>query len=368
MRSIGLKTLMGAAAITLMASGAQAGAIAANPNPISFDAGFGKVVVNGQLTGLAFYQSNAQHYWPGDATSYFDIDNALVSVQKSDGMFQFYVQAGLYSFPTVGNGYDKSNDQNSWLGAVPFAYGKIQLDDNFSVQAGKLPTLVGAELAFTPQNINIERGLLWWQEPLSSRGVQANYSSGPFSIALSWNDGYYTNVWNTGSGLITYAIDDSNWIGFDASITAARNWYAGNQIYDLMYSWSADPWTIAPYLQYQHIDSTKYNGYSFNDSSSEWGIGVLASYQLDPNWSLNGRVEYETSSGNGWALEYGNKSKAWSLTVTPTYQDGIFFARGEVSYTGISDYWHNALYGYGFGTSGTKDNQFRALFETGVVL
>jgi hypothetical protein len=362
------KILLGAAgAVALLTSGAEAGAIAANPNPISFDAGFGKVTVDGQLTGLAYYQSNSNGSfygtWPGNAETYLDIDNALVSVAKTDGMFQFYVEGGLYSFPTVGNPYVKATATTpATFGAVPMAYGKIQLDDSFSIEAGKLPTLVGAELAFTPQNINIERGLLWWQEPLVSRGVQANYASGPLSVSLSWNDGSYTNIWNTGSGLISFAIDSSDTLAFDASVTAARNGYAGNQIYDLMYSYSADPWTIGPYVQYQHFDDTKYNGYSYNDSSSEWGIGVLASYQLDPNWSLNGRAEYEASSGNGWALEYGNKSKAWSLTVTPTYQDGLFFARGELSYTGLSDQT------VGFGKNFDKDNQFRALFETGIVL
>src|SRR3569832_2152289 len=203
----------------LMASGALAGAIAANPNPISFDAGFGKIVVSGQVSGLAYYQRNATNLFRGDVELTFDGDIALVTVQKSDGMFQFYVQAGLYSFPSGGVPYDKANDQNSFLGPVPVAYGKLQLTDSFSISAGKLPPLVGAELAFTPQNIKIERGLLWWQEPVSSRGVQANYSSGPLSIALSWNDGYYTNVWNTGSGLISYAFNSAYTLAFDAFFT-----------------------------------------------------------------------------------------------------------------------------------------------------
>jgi hypothetical protein len=359
MRSIGLKTLMGAAALSLAASGAQAGAIAANPHPISFDAGFGNITVSGQVSGLAFYQSNATHLAPGDATSYLDIDNALVTVQKSDGMFQFYIQAGLYSFPTVGNPYDKANDTNSSFGPVPVAY-------------GKLPTLVGAELAFTPQNVNIERGLLWWQEPLVSRGVQVNYSDGPLSISLSWNDGFYSDIWNTGSGLISYAIDDSNTIAFDASITpdVGNRLFEyrrpGQQIYDLMYTYSSDPWTIAPYVQYQAFnDHPSYScGGCKLSSGTEWGIGVLASYQIDPNWSLNGRFEYEAASDgspNFWALEYGQKSKAWSVTVTPTYQDGMFFARGELSYTGLSDFV------IGAGSNLNKDSQFRALFETGIV-
>lgn len=359
------KLLFGVASamtLALVTSGAQAGAIAANANPIAFDAGFGKVVVNGQLSGLAFYQTNATHLAPGDSDTFLDADNALLSVAKTDGTFQFYVQGGLYSFPTLGNPYVKADLVNSaLLGPVPVAYGKIQMGD-FSIQAGKLPTLIGAELMFTPQNINIERGLLWNQEPLVSRGVQANYADGPLSVSVSWNDGYYSNVWNTGSALVSFAIDSANTLAADASITAARDGFAGNQIYNLMYTFSADPWTVGPYLQYQHLDSTKIGGVSLDDSSSDWGVGVLASYQIDPNWSLNGRGEYEASHGNGSPFLYGPDSKAWSLTVTPTYQDGVFFARGELSYTGISDFV------FGAGKNFNKDSQVRAMFETGVVL
>jgi hypothetical protein len=380
MKSSTLKLLFGAAsALALMTGGAEAGAIAPNANPISFDPGIGKVTVDAQLTGLAFYQSNADHAVLGDGDTWLDIDNAMVTVQKSDGMFQFYVQGGLYSLPTLGNPYIKANYANFAYGEVPIAYGKVQLDDNFSIEAGKLPTLIGAEMPFTPQNINIERGLLWNQEPLFSRGVQANYADGPLSISLSWNDGAYTNIWNTGSGLISYAIDSSDTIAFDVSITPDVTNHLfeyrrpGQQIYNLMYTYNSDPVTIEPYVQYQaKNDHPSYScGGCKLSSGSDWGVGVLASYQLDPNWSLNGRFEYEAASSgspNFWALEYGQHSTAWSATVTPTYQDGIFFARGELSYTAIGDYAHNSFFGYGFGRNGTKDNQFRAMFETGVSL
>ncbi|MBU2781439.1 outer membrane beta-barrel protein, partial [Acidithiobacillus caldus] len=78
------------------------------------------------------------------------------------------------------------------------------------VEIGKLPTLIGAEDGFTFQNLNIERGLLWDVEPIVSRGVQANYSMGPLSASLSWNDGYYSNRYNTVSGDLTWTIDGSN--------------------------------------------------------------------------------------------------------------------------------------------------------------
>ena len=70
-----------------------------------------------------------------------------------------------------------------------------------------MPTLIGAEYAFTFQNMNIERGLLWNQEPIISRGIQGNYSSGPLTVSLSLNDGLYSNNYNWISGLVSYTLN-----------------------------------------------------------------------------------------------------------------------------------------------------------------
>jgi hypothetical protein len=61
-------------------------------------------------------------------------------------------------------------------------------------------------------------------------------------------------------------------------------------------------------------------------------------------------------------LGYGRGSNAWSLTLTPTYQKGIYFIRGEASYVKVDN-----LTGFGFGPLANKDNQFRAAIETGVL-
>ena len=344
--------LMMATAMVLSATAAEAGAIAPNATPITFDPGIGSnLTVSGQLSGLAYYQTNATHAFPGDNSSYLDLDNAMVGIAKTDGIFQFDVQAGEYDFPVVGYPYTKASTTTSdTFGVVPIAYAKLQLSDTFSVEAGKLPTLIGAELPFTTQNANIERGLLWNQEPLISRGVQANYASGPLSVSVSWNDGNYTNRWNTFSGLISYAIDSVNTLAFDAAITGDSGPYAKNQIYDLMYTYSNAPWTVGPYVQYQ----------TQSGNGDEWGVGLLASYQFTPTWSLNGRIEYEDSSNSSGLLIYGPGSSAFSATITPTWQKGIFFVRGELSYASLGS---NSL---GFGKLDNKNDTFRAMLETGV--
>lgn len=53
-------------------------------------------------------------------------------------------------------------------GNLPVAYLKAPLGEHFAILAGSLPTLVGAESTFTFQNINIQRGQLWNQEPPSA--------------------------------------------------------------------------------------------------------------------------------------------------------------------------------------------------------
>src|SRR5438132_1275343 len=162
----------GSANAAALGTPAMSGPLAANPNPISFDAGpLGSIYLGGTVSGLGFWQGN---HVPGDQEWRADLSNGQVFVQKTNGWFQFYVQAG-----------DTISDT---FGVMPVAYLKLAPNDSFSVEAGKLPTLMGEEFTFTFENMNIERGLLWNQENAVNRGAQANYSSGPFSLALSWND------------------------------------------------------------------------------------------------------------------------------------------------------------------------------------
>src|SRR5947207_15997115 len=88
-------------ASTAMAAPSMTGPLVANPNPYSFDdpfGYFGKIYVTGTLTGLGLVQSNPV---PGDHPFRPDVSNGQVIVQKTDGLFQFYVQAGIYSLPAL---------------------------------------------------------------------------------------------------------------------------------------------------------------------------------------------------------------------------------------------------------------------------
>ena len=119
------------------------------------------------------------------------------------------------------------------------------------------------------------------------------------------------------------------------------------------------PLVISPYLQY----NTSPNIPGVSLAGDTFGAAMLAKYQINPEWSLAGRLEYITSAGAANLLGYGVGSDAWSFTITPTWQKGILFARGEFSYVGIG----SGTPGLMFGSAGLAANQFRGLFEAGVL-
>jgi hypothetical protein len=358
---------------------AMTGPIASNATPGSFDAGFGSVYWGASVTGLGYYQSNSTHGFPGNGSTGFDLSNGQAWLEKTDGLIQFYIQAGIYSLPSLGAPYIRSSKITSTtFGAVPIGYLKIAPNGEWSIEVGKLPTLIGAEYTFTFENMNIERGLLWNQEPAISRGVQVNYASGPLSLSVSLNDGYYSNTYSTLSGLISYAFNPTNTLAFAASGNLAHPGTStfvtspvlnNSQIYNLIYTYNSAPFLVSPYVQYQNVDSHASPPF-FIKSMDDWGVGVLANYVFSPTFNLAARAEYEASSGGfpafgQFPLPYGPGSRAWSFTLTPTWQMKQFFIRAEGSYTALS---HSVPGLLEFGNNFDKDDQFRLMLETGVQL
>ena len=352
------------------------GPLTANPNPISFDAGpLGNIYIGGIASGFGAFTGDPETP-TGDRHWRWDASNGQVFIQKTDGMFQFYVQAGAYNLPSLGTPLFSTGTETADLfSAVPVAYAKFAPTSSFSILAGKLPTLIGAESTFTFQNMNIERGLLWNQEPAVSRGVQANYASGPISLSLSWNDGFYSDSFSWLSGSAAWEIDSSDSItvvgsgnlGSSTKSSFATPLYQNNSdIVNLIYTYTASPWTITPYLQYTEVSASDRLGLAH--SGRTLGAAILATYNLSPAWNLAGRIEYIDSTGSTGEgapnLLYGPGSKAWSFTVTPTWQYKVFFVRPEASFVTLS----NATPGSALGSDFNARNQFRAMLETGVLL
>jgi hypothetical protein len=334
-----------------------------------FDAGpFGKIAVNGTLSGLGMWTGN---YVPGDNNTQAALSNGQVFIQKTDGVFQFYLQAGAYNIAALGTPFLATDKTVTNLyGPVPVAFVKIQAGKNTSILAGALPTLIGAEYTFTFENMNIHRGLLWNQENAVNRGVQVNQTMGKVTASLSWNDGFYSNRYSWLTGSLAYA-NGPHTLAFVAGGNAGATSYQtfatpvqnDGSIYNVIYTYSKGAWIVQPYWQYTSVPTNAKFGI-INGASTD-GAAILLSHAFAHGFSLPVRFEYISSSGSAAAksvnLMYGPGSSATSFTVTPTFQQGGFFVRGDLAYVHVS----NMAPGAGFGTLGANAGQPRAMVEFG---
>jgi hypothetical protein len=338
----------------------------------------GEVYFDGIGSGLFRWQNNP---FQGNRALQADLSNGQFFLQKTDGIFQFYTQFGAYAIAALGVPYISAAQATFGYGGIaangnlwgwfPEGYAKIAPTDNFSLEGGKLPTLIGAEYTFSFENINIERGLLWNQEPAISKGGQANLTLGPVALSLSVNDGFDSGVFNWLSAAATWTINSANSLELvgggnlgRTAVSTLRTPLAQNNSYlfDLIYTYNNDPWIVQPYFQATHVPA----GFSWSTAGSTFGAALLTNYNLGGGFNLGGRLEYISSTGSPATapnLLYGPGSGAFSLTVTPAYQWKNFFARAEFSWVKAN----SVVSGDGLGPNLDGNSQTRVMIETGIL-
>ena len=341
--------------------------------PATFDAGpLGKLSVNGIVTGFAQFQNNSV---PGDDNAQATLSNGQIFIQKADGKLQYYIQAGVYTMPTLSVPFvNAQNTVNNFYGPVPVAYLKWQAAKNTQFLIGSLPTLMGAESTFTYQNFNIERGIVWNQENAINRGIQVNQTLGKYLAAsVSWNDGYYSNrySWLSGSATLTkgphtLVYDGMGNLGQTAYQTAATPVQNNSYMHAVIYTYTKGPWIISPYFQYGKLPTNAKVGVPKGTSAT--GGAINASYAFKSGFSLPARVEFLTSSGSATdgsvnMLGFGAGSGGVTFTATPTYQKGGMYLRGDLAWVHATSYTTGSV----FGKTGTDADQFRGVLEFGFI-
>ena len=344
----------------------------ANLPPAVFDAGpLGKISANGFLSGMGLLQNNPV---PGDKDSQIGLSNGQVFLQKTDGWFQFYLQAGVYNIPALGTPFVQTDKTVSNLyGPLPVGFVKLQAGKNTSFEIGALPTLMGAEYTFTFENMNINRGLLWNQENAINRGIQVNQTMGKFTASLSWNDGYYSNRYSWLSGSLTYtngphaiAFVGMGNLGQTAYQTTATPIQNNGSMYAVIYTYTKGSWILQPYYQYGSVPTNPKVGVLKGNTTQ--GGAILVNHTFKHGFSLPVRWEYiaSTAAANdplAVNLMYGPGSTGTSFTVTPTFQYGGFFGRFDLGVVHAGSYAPGSV----FGPAGNNNNQFRAAAEIGFI-
>ncbi len=354
-----------------------------NSSAFAFDlkTDIGNININGTLSGYSILTDNANPSGSFDTNGEdkhvrYDISNALVNVSKTTGVVRFNVFGGAYAFPTVGMPGNKTvtDDANTGLfGPLPIAYVELDPASFLSIQAGKLPTIIGYESAFTYQNINIQRGLVWNMEPVVSRGIRAIITTGPIVIKLGANDGFYSKDKLAIEGSLGVNVNNLS-VSFNALVpnknTPANNTasIANKQEYDIVGSYTIGKLTLGTDLLYVYSPHSASCG--FSDSSGAYGLAGFADYSINDKYSLGARLEYafnkstnNPESANADLVGYGPHSKALTFTITPMYKYKYLFARADFSYVRINNFSEPS----GFGVSGNKANQYRLGVEAGII-
>lgn len=332
-------------------------------------------------TGLAVAQSNTSNASPKD---FGDVSNAQVMIQKTSGWLQLFAMGGAYSQPALAGNYTRAYTQTdgTW-GFFPVGWISLAPSDEWRLDIGKIFAIGGGENTFTYQNINVQRGLLWTQTNVVTRGMQLNYTGSAFSANLAWTDGSYSNTYNWVSGQVTVPINERHGVNvsWTGSVSAnAMNTMAtpllqnNSQITTLNYAYNSPHWSVTPYLQMTVVPAAPQVG--ILGSSGTQGAAILGTYRFNPteggkpakqNISLPLRLEYLNSWGNSGVsssnLMYGPNSAAWSATLTPTWQRGALFARLEGSYVRAL----NITQGSAFGLNGNANGQARVMLEAGIL-
>jgi hypothetical protein len=290
---------------------------------------------------LSVYIINSNNRALGDdKKTRYDVGSAIISLSKSAEPFGFTLIGGAYAVPVVGLGLSKTSQYTDLFSPIPVAYVEYSPMKGLSIQAGKLPTIIGYESAFTYQNNYIQRGLVWNMQPVINNGVRLTYSTELFFVKLGVNDGFYTlstthpkPALEASLGL-TPIKDGSialNVLLPDKESRPNKTADPSNKReIDLVASYTLDKLSLGADLLY--VEAPKSDKANVPEKAKASGVALHLSYDLKP-FKLSGRIEYVKDNSDGTDLVgLGDRNKAWTFTVTPAYTKGPFFLRGKLSY------------------------------------
>jgi len=324
----------------------------------------GTLNIGGVITGYGIYTNNRAGI---DKKTRYDIGSALLSVSKSAEPFGFSIMAGAYSTPVVGVGISKTSDYTNLFSALPVAYVELAPVKGLSVQAGKLPTIIGYESAFTYLNNYIQRGLVWNMQPVINNGLRVSYSTDLYFVKLGVNDGFYTlstthpkpalevSIGHTPikDGSITFNMLLPDKISRPNDTATPAN----KREFNLVASYTVGKFSLGADALY--VEAPKDNTAQVPQKAKASGVALHFSDDLKP-FKISGRVEYvkdDPDAGNIDLVGLGDGNKGWSFTLTPAYSKGPLFVKGEVSYVSADKPF----------TNNNKKNQTRLGIEVGFI-
>ena len=299
-----------------------------------------------------------------DRVTFADLSNAMLNVTANAGKWQANASAGYYAFPTLGVPLAQTYQAGAntrLYSELPLAALQYNFDSHFSVAAGKFAALLGQESPFTWQNLDVQRGLGWNMEPTISRGIQASYTNGPWTLTLQENDAYYSGSNRAFEGLIGFAPTANTSLQFAAIVPGANvppnpTVSIGNKAeYDLMLTQTSGKLQLLPYYLWVTSPSSAALGYT--NTGHATAAVLLAAWTFSPQWLIAARYEDARNqssaadlSPNADLVGFGPGSSAQSFTVTSTLRfDSSGVLRLEYSSVRPSSGPSQQRFGFEFG-------------------
>lgn len=321
------RTMMISAIALLLAQAVSTPAPAPTPTPTASPVP--AITVAPEFTIYDFGTSGVSH-------PQADLSNGLLNFTINAVNLHANATVGDYSFPTLGFPLvaDTAPGANEQLySPLPVAAVTYDFNSHLSLAAGKFAALLGQESPFTYQNLNVQRGIGWEMEPTISRGVQASYTSGPWTATVQENDAYYGGSSRAVEGLLGWSPSSNTSVQFAAIVPGSNvpgniTTTIGNKAeYDLMYSRTVGKVQLLPYFLWVHSPASTILGYT--SAENAWAGVLLGAWNFSPQVSLAFRFEdarnqssASATSLNADLVGFGPGSGATTETVTPAFHFG----------------------------------------------
>lgn len=308
-----------------------------------------------------------------------------IKVTKPNGPVRFTVEFRPQNSLVLGTKPTGPYTRQFPLGPIYAAFATIAPTPHFTFSAGQLYTIEGWEYSADFHNANAMLTDLWYVENTSSRGVSASYLKGPVSATVTFGDGFDTGIWNFLQGSATYTFDPNDALTLFGATNLGRTQpnatvagftgcpfgtctvadygtnYVNSTLVGGYYDFTRGNLNLVPEVQYVYAKVDHQIG--LNRFSSNFGAAIFGDYQFgNTPWSLGSFVEYFSSNGpDNWFLN--PRAAGWGISVTPTWQHGHVFVRGNVGLLHLT----RIGVGQGYGANSAGRNQMTAVLETGLM-
>ena len=315
---------------------------------------------------------------------WFGMDNAATADSSENDRPSVWVRADAGEAHLNGFGCGNANptgggDTNAFCVFTAYASYLAPIGPNgVEIQAGKLPTMLGAEVVQTPWNFNISRGLLWGLQPVANLGavVSADLGSG-FGIALGVIDNPLgledpdNNIAKSFTGQVSWSNDK-----FGAALSGNWGELGGDttgSIMDLVLS--ADPTdSLSLWLNFDWVNYDGTNqpfvpkaGGGTRNNVNQFGVGIAGRYAITDMTGIAIRGEWVGNSIK--AKQPAGTQNQWAVTLTADHHltDNLM-VRGEFRYDGadVNGFGSPPMFcgsGNGGCFAGEHDDQFSFIVD-----